>query len=68
MDLWSLKKDDLKEKCREMGLAVGGNIEALIARIREATGADLYELKKEDLKERCRAKGLAVGGNNETSY
>ena len=66
VDLWSLKKDDLKEKCREMGLAIGGNNEALIARIREATGADLYELKKEELKERCRAKGLAVGGNNET--
>ena len=64
-DLWSMKKDDLKEKCRQMGLAVGGNNEALIARIREATGADLYELKKEDLKERCRKKGLPVGGNNE---
>ena len=65
LDLWSLKKDDLKEKCREMGLAVGGNNEALIARIREATGEDLDELKKDDLKERCRKKGLAVGGNNE---
>ena len=65
LDLWSLKKDDLKEKCREMGLAVGGNNEALIARIREATGEDLCELKKDDLKERCRKKGLAVGGNNE---
>ena len=29
-----MKKDDLKEKCRAMGLAVGGNNEALIARIR----------------------------------
>ena len=40
--------------------AVGGNNEALIARIREATRVDLYELKPEDLKERCRKKGPAV--------
>ena len=64
-DLWSLKKEDLKEKCRQMGLAVGGNNDELIARLREATGADLSELKKEDLKERCRKRGLAVGGNND---
>ena len=64
-DFANMKIPELKEKCREMGLAVGGNHGALVDRLNEATGADLHELKKEDLKERCRKNGLAVGGNND---
>ena len=39
-DLWSLKVAELKEKCREKGLAVGGThgvlVERLLAAIEEA--------------------------------
>ena len=35
-ELLELKKEDLKERCRAMGLAVGGNNEALIERLKEA--------------------------------
>ena len=60
---------DLKNKCRAMGLPVGGTKTQLIERIRAATPAPPGPPQRmpgppllPDLKDQCRAMGLPVGG------